>query len=182
MIYSEYIKNGGTGVIALLQQNQALSFLLGDLIKPLDSAFLLENGNKEFTLSVENMLKVQNDLTPIASMLKARFGKYWSMVYQSQPSDNDPVYSSITTTNGEIKTTGNTTNQVSGYDSDTMINSDGSNSTGNQTNDNTIKTLNYAELTNLLGELKNNIFYDKLFSDIRNYIFVTVYGNERDDD
>lgn len=182
MIYSEYLKNGGTGVIALLQQNQALSFLLGDLIKPLDSAFLLENGNKEFTLSVENMLKVQNDLTPIASMLKARFGKYWSMVYQSQPSDNDPVYSSITTTNGEIKTTGNTTNQVSGYDSDTMINSDGSNSTGNQTNDNTIKTLNYAELTNLLGELKNNIFYDKLFSDIRNYIFVTVYGNERDDD
>ena len=103
------------------------------------------------------------------------------MVYQSQPSDNDPVYSTITTTNGEIKTTGNTTNQVSGYDSDTMVNSDGSNSTGNQTNDNTIKTLNYAELSNLLGELKNNIFYDKLFTDIRNYIFVTVYGNERDE-
>ena len=181
MMYSEYIKNGGTGIIALLQKNQALSFLLADLINPLDSAFLLENGSKEFSLSVENMLKVQNDLTPIASMLKARFGKYWSVIYQSQPSDNDPVYSSITTTNGEIKTTGNTTNQVSGYDSDTMVNSDGSNSTGNQTNDNTIKTLNYAELSNLLGELKNNIFYDKLFSDIRNYIFVTVYGNERDD-
>lgn len=141
----------------------------------------MENGGKEFTLPVENMLKVQNDLTPIASLLKARFGKYWSMVYQSQPSDNDPVYSSITTTNGEIKTTGNTTNQVSGYDSDTMVNSDGSNSTGNQTNDNTVKTLNYAELSNLLGELKNNIFYDKLFSDIRNYMFVTVYGNERDE-
>ena len=181
MMYSEYIKNGGTGIIALLQKNQALSFLLADLIKPLDSAFLLENGSKEFSLSVENMLKVQNDLTPIASMLKARFGKYWSVIYQSQPSDNDPVYSSITTTNGEIKTTGNTTNQVSGYDSATMVDSDGSNSTGNQTNDNTIKTLNYVELTNLLGELKNNIFYDKLFSDIRNYIFVTVYGNERDE-
>ena len=181
MMYSEYIKNGGTGIIALLQQNQALSFLLADVINPLDSAFLLENGNKDFALPVENMLKVQNDLTPIASMLKARFGKYWSMVYQSQPSDQDPVYSTITTTNGEIKTTGNTTNQVSGYDSDTMVESDGSNSTGNQTNDNTIKTLNYAELSNLLGELKNNIFYDKLFTDIRNYIFVTVYGNERDE-
>ena len=181
MMYSEYIKNGGTGIITLLQQNQALSFLLGDLITPLDSAFLLENGSKEFTLPVENMLKAENDLTPIASLLKARFGKYWSVIYQSQPSDNDPVYSSITTTNGEIKTTGNTTNQVSGYDSDTMVNSDGSNSMGNQTNDNTIKTLNYAELSNLLGELKNNIFYDKLFTDIRNYIFVTVYGNERDE-
>ena len=113
-MYSEYLKNGGTGIITLLQKNQALSFLLADVITPLDSAFLLENGGKEFTLPVENMLKVQNDLTPIASLLKARFGKYWSMVYQSQPSDNDPVYSSITTTNGEIKTTGNTTNQVSG--------------------------------------------------------------------
>ena len=181
MMYSEYLKNGGTGIITLLQKNQALSFLLADVITPLDSAFLLENGGKEFILPVENMLKVQNDLTPLASMLKARFGKYWSMVYQSQPSDNDPVYSSITTTNGNIKTTGNTTNQVSGYDSDTMVNSDGSNSTGNQTNDNTVKTLNYTELSNLLGELKNNIFYDKLFSDIRNYMFVTVYGNERDE-
>lgn len=181
MMYSEYLKNGGTGIITLLQKNQALSFLLSDVITPLDSAFLMENGGKEFILPVENMLKVQNDLTPLASMLKARFGKYWSMVYQSQPSDNDPVYSSITTTNGNIKTTGNTTNQVSGYDSDTMVNSDGSNSTGNQTNDNTVKTLNYTELTNLLGELKNNIFYDKLFSDIRNYMFVTVYGNERDE-
>ena len=181
MMYSEYLKNGGTGIITLLQKNQALSFLLADVITPLDSAFLLENGGKEFTLPVENMLKVQNDLTPLASMLKARFGKYWSMVYQSQPSDNDPVYSSIITTNGNIKTKGNTTNQVSGYDSDTMVNSDGSNSTGNQTNNNTVKTLNYAELSNLLGELKNNIFYDKLFSDIRNYMFVTVYGNERDE-
>lgn len=181
MMYSEYIKNGGTGIIALLQKNQALSFLLADVINPLDSTFLLENGSKDFALPVENMLKVQNDLTPIATMLKARFGKYWSMVYQLQPSDQDPVYSSITTTNGKIKTTGNTTNQVSGYDSATMVNSDGSNSTGDQTNDNTIKTLNYAELTRLLGELKNNIFYAKLFSDIRNYIFVTVYGNERDE-
>ena len=53
MMYSEYIKNGGTGIITLLQQNQALSFLLGDIINPLDSAFLLENGSKEFTLPVE---------------------------------------------------------------------------------------------------------------------------------
>ena len=41
MMYSEYIKKGGTGIITLLQQNQALSFLLGDLINPLDSAFLI---------------------------------------------------------------------------------------------------------------------------------------------
>ena len=31
----EYLKNGGTGIITLLQQNQALSFLLGDIIPSL---------------------------------------------------------------------------------------------------------------------------------------------------
>ena len=36
--------------------------------------------------------------------------------------------------------------------------SDGSNSTGNQTNNVTSKTLNYDDLTNLLGELKIMFF------------------------
>lgn len=179
MIYSDYIKSGGTGIITLLSTNQTLKFLLSDVIEPLDSAFLLENGSKEFTLSVENMLQVANDLTPVANMLKVRFGQYWNVLYNSQPTDTDPVYSSITTTTGELNTTGNSTNQVSGYDSPDMVNSDGSNSTGNQTNNGTVKTLNYDDLTNLLGELKNNVFYDKMFTDIRTYIFDIFYGNER---
>ena len=179
MIYSDYIKNGGTGIITLLENNQTLPFLLSDVIKPLDSAFLLENGSKEFTFTVANLLKVANDLTPVAIMMKARFGKYWNVLYNSQPTDKDPVYSSITVSNGELNTKGNTVSQVSGYDSPTMVDNDGSNSTGNQTNNGTVKTLNYADLTNLLGELKNNVFYDKLFTDIRSYIFNSFYGNER---
>lgn len=180
MMYSEYIKKGGKGIITLLSENQALKYLLIDVIKPLETAFLMENGSKKFTLSVENLLKVENDLTPVANMLKARYGNYWQVLYNSQPSDTDPVYSSITSSNGELNTKGNTVNQVSGYDSPTMVDSDGSNSTGNQTNKTTVKTLDYADLTNLLGELKNNVFYDRLFTDIRNYIFSTVYGNERE--
>ena len=178
MIYSDYIKNGGTGVIALLSQNQTLKFLLSDVIEPLDSAFLMENGSKQFSLSISNMLNITNDLTPIANMLKIRFGDYWQVLYNSQPKDT--MYSSITTSNGELNTTGNNTNQVSGYDSPNMVNSDGSNSTGNQTNNGTVKTLNYDDLSNLLSELKNNVFYDKMFTDIKNYIFNTVYGNERE--
>jgi len=179
-MYSEYIKAGGTGIISLLSQNQTLKYLLSDSIQPLDTTFLMENGNKKFSLAVENMLNAENDLTPIASMLKMRFGQYWQVLYNSQPTDTDPVYSSITTTNGEITTKGNTINQVSGYDSPTMVDNDGNNSTGNQTNNNTVKTLNYEDLTKLLGELKNNVFYDKMFIDIRNYIFNTVYGNEKE--
>lgn len=180
MMYSEYIKKGGTGIITLLSENQALKYLLRDVIKPLETAFLMENGSKNFALAVENLLKVENDLTPVANMLKARYGNYWQVLYNSQPSDTDPIYSSITSSNGELNTKGNTVNQVSGYDSPTMVDSDGSNSTGNQTNKTTVKTLDYTDLTNLLGELKNNVFYDRLFTDIRNYIFSTVYGNERE--
>lgn len=181
MMYSEYLKKGGTGIITLLQQNQTLSFLLSDLVKPLDSAFLLENGSKEFTLAIQNLLTTENDLTPIANMMKARFGKYWAVVYQSQPSDSDPVYSSITVGNSTQNGNNETTNQVSGYDSPTMVDNDGSKSTNQSTNENSVKTLNYSDLTNLLGELKNNVFYDKLFTDIKNYMFVTLYGNERDE-
>lgn len=180
MMYGDYIKNGGTGIIELLSKNQSLKFLLSDNIKPLESAFLMENGSKQFSLSISNMLNITNDLTPIANMLKIRFGDYWQVLYNSQPTEKDTVYSSITTSNGELNTTGNNTNQVSGYDSPNMVNSDGSNSTGNQTNNGTVKTLNYDELSNLLSELKNNVFYDRMFTDIRNYIFNTVYGNERE--
>ena len=180
MMYSEYIKAGGTGIITLLSSNQTLKYLLSDVIQPLDTAFNMENGSKKFTLSVENMLKTENDLTPIANMMKVRFGQYWQVLYNSQPTNTDPVYSSITTSTGELTSKGNNINQVSSYDSPYMVNSDGSNSTGNQTNNNTLKTLNYDDLTNLLDELKNNVFYDKMFTDIRTYIFDVFYGNERE--
>ena len=180
MMYSDYIKQGGKGIITLLGENQTLKFLLSDNIKPLDDTFLMENGNKQFTISVENMLKTSNDLTPVANMLKIKYEKYWKVLYNSQLKDTDPIYSIITVGDSELNTTGNTQNQVSGYDSDTMVTSDGSNTTGNTTNTNSVKTLNYADLTNILSELKNNVFYDKLFTDIRNYIFSTFYGNERE--
>lgn len=180
MIYSDYINQGGKGIITLLGENQTLKYLLSDYIKPLDDTFLMENGNKNFTISVENMLKTNNDLTPIANMLKIKYAQYWNVLYNSQPKDTDPIYSVITIGDSELKTTGNTQNQVSGYDSDTMVVSDGNNTTGNTTNTNSVKTLNYDELTNLLSELKKNVFYDKLFTDIRNYIFSIFYGNERE--
>lgn len=180
MMYKDYIKQGGKGIITLLGENQALSFLLSDIIKPLDDTFLMENGNKNFTISVANMLATSNDLTPVSSMLKIKYEKYWKVLYNSQLKDTDPIYSIITVGDSELNTTGNTQNKVSGYDSDTMVTSDGSNTTGNTTNTNSVKTLDYSELTNLLSELKNNVFYDKLFTDIRNYMFSTFYGNERE--
>lgn len=180
MTYADYIQAGGSGIITLLSKNQTLNFLLSDSIQPLDSAFLMDNGSKKFTLAVENMLKAENDLTPIANMLKIRYGQYWNMLYNSQPKASDTVASTVTTNNGETTTNGTNVNQVSGYDSPTMVNSDGSNSTGNQNTTYTAKTLDYADLTKLLGELKNNVFYDKLLTDIKNYIFITLYGNEKE--
>ena len=178
-MYSEYLKNGGTGIIQLLANNQTLSYLLSDDIKTLDSAFLLENGEKKFSIPVENLLKNENDLTPIANMMKVRFGKTWKTLFNSIPQDNDPLANQVTKTTGSMDTNNQTTNQVSGYDSDTMVNDNSNQSTGSNKTTQTVTKMNYENLTNLLGELKNNVYYDILFSDIRNYIFVTVYGNER---
>jgi hypothetical protein len=178
-MYSEYLKNGGTGIIQLLANNQTLSYLLSDDIKTLDSAFLLENGEKKFSIPVENLLKNENDLTPIANMMKVRFGKTWKTLFNSIPQENDPLANEVTKTTGSMDTNNQTTNQVAGYDSDTMVNDNSNQSTGSNKTTQTVTKMNYENLTNLLGELKNNVYYDILFSDIRNYIFVTVYGNER---
>ena len=85
------------------------------------------------------------------------------------------MYGTIRQTTGKTNT--DTKNTVAGYDDSEMVNDTGSSQNG--TNDVTEKTLDYTELTKLLGELKNNNYYDTIFSDIRNYIFNTVYGNER---
>ena len=181
MMYSEYIKNGGTGIIQLLSNNQTLSYLLSDDISTLDSAFLLENGEKKFSLPIENLLKNENDLTPIANMMKVRFGKTWKTLFNSIPQENDPLANEVTKTTGSIDTNNQTTNQVAGYDSDTMVNDNSNQSTGSNKTTQTVTKMNYENLTNLLGQLKNNVYYDMLFNDIRNYIFVTVYGNERNE-
>lgn len=180
-MYSEYIKNGGTGIIQLLSNNQTLSYLLSDEITTLDSAFLLENGEKDFSLPVENLLKNENDLTPIANMIKVRFGKTWKTLFNAIPQDSDPLANEVTKTTGSMNTNNQTTNQVTGYDSDTMVNDNSNQSTGSNKTTQTVTKMNYENLTNLLGELKNNVYYDMLFTDIRNYIFVTVYGNERNE-
>ena len=77
MMYSEYIKNGGKGIIQLLKENQCLTYLPSEAITPLDTAFNFENGMKNFSLPVENLLKTSNDLTPIANMIKYRFASEW---------------------------------------------------------------------------------------------------------
>lgn len=181
MMYSEYLKNGGTGIIQLLSNNQTLSYLLSDDISTLDSAFLLENGEKKFSLPIENLLKNENDLTPIANMMKVRFGKTWRTLFNSIPQENDPLANEVTKTTGSMDTNNQTTNQVAGYDDDKMVNDNGNQSTGSNKTTQTVTKMNYENLTNLLGELKNNVYYDMLFNDIRNYIFVTVYGNERNE-
>lgn len=178
-MYSDYIKQGGVGIIKLLADNQTLGYLASDDIIALDSAFLLENGSKEFTLPEENLLKTKNDLSPLANMMRVRFGETWKTLYNSIPKSSEPFVSEVTKSNGNIDSNNQTTNQVAGYDSETMVDDNSNQSKGSNTTNQTVTRINYANLTNLLGELKNNVFYDMLFTDIRNYIFVTVYGNER---
>jgi len=178
-MYSDYIQNGGTGIIKLLAENQTLNYLLSDDIQALDSAFLMENGSKTFILPEANLLKTKNDLTPLASMIKVRFGEKWKTLYNSIPKSSEPLASEVTKINGSIDSNNQTTNQVAGYDSDDMVADNSNQSNGSNTTNQTVTKTNYNQLTLLLDELKNNVFYDMLFTDIRNYIFLTIYGNER---
>jgi len=178
-MYSDYIQNGGTGIIQLLADNETLSFLSNDEIQALDNAFLLENGSKTFILPEANILKTKNDLTPLAIMIKVRFSEKWKTLYNSIPKSSDQLAGEVTKINGNIDSNNQTTNQVAGYDSDAMVDDNSNQSKGSNTTNQTVTKTNYTELTKLLDELKNNVFYDMLFTDIRNYIFLTVYGNER---
>ena len=179
MIYSEYVQNGGTGIIKLLADNQTLDYLLSDDIQALDDDFLFENGMKLFTLPVENLLKTKNDLTPLANIMKFRFGEKWKTLYNATPKSFDPLASEVTKINGNIDSNNQTTNQVAGYDNDAMVDDNSNQSKGSNTTNQTITKTDYTEITKVFDELKNNIFYDMLFTEIRNYMFITVYGNER---
>lgn len=179
MTYSDYIQKGGIGIFKLLSDNQTLNYLLSDDITVLDSAFLFDNGLKEFTLPLENMLKNTNDLTPIANMMKVRFGEKWKTIYNTIPKSSDTLAGEVTKVTGSVDSNQQSTNSVAGYDSETMVDDNSNKSIGsNKTTQTTTKT-NYLELSNLLSELKNNVFYDTINSDIRSYIFITIYGNER---
>ena len=178
-MYSDYIQNGGTGIIKLLADNETLSFLSSEVIQALDSAFLMENGSKTFILPEANILKINNDLTPLAIMMKVRFGEKWKTLYNSIPKSSDQLAGEVTKTNGSIDSNNQTTNQVAGYDSDAMVADNSNQSNGSNTTNQTVTKTDYTKLTELLDELKNNVFYDMLFTDIRNYIFLTLYGNER---
>lgn len=178
-MYSDYIKKGGIGIFKLLSDNQTLNYLLSDDIAVLDSAFLFENGLKEFTLPVENMLKNTNDLTPIANMLKVRYGEKWKALYNTIPKSSDTLAGHVTKVTGSVDRNQQSTNSVAGYDSEAMVDDNSNKSTGSNKTSRTITKTNYLELTNLLSELKNNVFYDIIITDIRSYIFITIYGNER---
>lgn len=177
MMYSEYIRQGGKGIIELLHDNQALTYLPSEAITPLDTAFNYENGSKQFTLPVLNLLKVSNDLTPIANMIKFRFASQWQPLYKAMLKDNADIATRLVQSTNDSK--GNNSNQVAGYDSDTLVDDTATN-LQNHT-DGTVKIVDYSRLPALLHALKNSNYYDTMFADIRNYLFICIYGNERND-
>lgn len=169
MIYADYIKSGGTGIISLLYQNQALKFLPADLVTPLDHAFTRESGQKVFADDIKQMLDDKKDLTDIALELKALYSDLWSIMYQAKP-DTLATSKETTTGNGSI----DTKNQVAGYDSDTMVDDNAINRQNSNT-ETTTKT-NYLQLDNVITQLRNSNFWSKIKADLNNYLFMTIYN------
>lgn len=169
MIYADYIKNGGSGIISLLYQNQAFKFLPADLVTPLDRAFTRQSGNKVFTDSIQSVIDDKKDLTDIALELKVLYGDLWSIMYQDQP-ETLATSKEVTTGNGSI----DTKNQVAGYDSDTMVDDTAINRQNSNT-ETTTKT-DYLQLDKVMEQLRKTNFWGKIKADLNNYLFITVYN------
>lgn len=169
MIYADYIKSGGAGIISLLYQNQALKFLPADLVIPLDRAFTRESGQKVFADNIQVVIDDKKDLTDIALELKVLYGDLWSIMYQAKP-DTLATSKEVTTGNGSI----DTKNQVSGYDSDTMVDDTAINRQNSNT-ETTTKT-DYLQLDKVMEQLRKTNFWGKIKADLNNYLFITVYN------
>lgn len=169
MIYADYIKSGGTGIISLLYQNQALKFLPADLVTPLDRAFTRQSGGKVFNDSIQSELDDKKDLTDIALELKFLYGDLWTIMYQARP-ETLATSKEVTTGNGSI----DTKNQVAGYDSDTMVD-DAAINRQNSNTETTTKT-DYLQLDKVMEQLRKSNFWSKIQADLNNYLFITVYN------
>ena len=169
MIYADYIKSGGTGIISLLYQNQALKFLPADLVTPLDRAFTRQSGNKVFADSIQSLIDDKKDLTDIALELKVLYGDLWTIMYQAQPETLE-TSKEVTTGNGSI----DTKNQVAGYDSDTMVDDTAINRQNSNT-ETTTKT-DYLQRDKIMEQLRKSNLWGKIKADLNNYLFITVYN------
>lgn len=169
MIYADYIKSGGSGIITLLYQNQALKFLPADLVTLLDRAFTRQSGSKVFNDSIQSVIDDKKDLTDIALELKVLYGDLWTIMYQAQP-ETLATSKEVTTGNGSI----DTKNQVAGYDSDTMVDDTAINRENSNTKT-TTKT-DYLQLDKVMEQLRKTNFWGKIKADLNNYLFITVYN------
>lgn len=169
MIYADYIKSGGTGIISLLYQNQALKFLPADLVTPLDRAFTRQSGSKVFANDIQAVIDDKKDLTDIALELKVLYGDLWTIMYQAQP-ETLATSKEVTAGNGSI----DTKNQVAGYDSDTMVDDTAINRQNSNT-ETTTKT-DYLQLDKVMEQLRKTNFWGKIKADLNNYLFITVYN------
>lgn len=169
MIYADYIKSGGTGIISLLYQNQALKFLPADLVTPLDRAFTRQSGSKVFADNVQAVIDDKKDLTDIALELKVLYGDLWTIMYQAKP-DTLATSKEVITGNGSI----DTTNQIAGYDSDTMVDDTAINRQNSNTT--TATKTNYLQLDNAIAQLRKSNFWSKIKADLNNYLFLTIYN------
>lgn len=169
MIYADYIKSGGTGIISLLYQNQALKFLPADLVTPLDRAFTRQSGSKVFADNVQAVIDDKKDLTDIALELKVLYGDLWTIMYQAKP-DTLATSKEVITGNGSI----DTTNQIAGYDNDTMVDDTAINRQNSNTT--TATKTNYLQLDNAIAQLRKSNFWSKIKADLNNYLFLTIYN------
>lgn len=194
MTYSDFInQNPDDSVFLWLDKQGALQFLgtvTPDLIKKLDTSFLFENSNRCFTWNNSNMITVMGapDFMDMATTaIKTKFSDKWQAVFEQYTSANSPLgtdtkelFNQTTNAVGSTQNNGDTTNQVSAYDSEDFVNdakvtTDGKQNINNNENVDYTKTItSFNVLNQIIDQLTNRTLYDIIYSDIRSYLFKTT--------
>lgn len=194
MTYSDFInQNPDDSVFFWLDKQGALQFLgtlTPDLIKQLDTAFLFDNSNRCFTCNNSNMITVMGapDFMNMATTaIKTKFSDKWQAVFDQYTSANSPLgtdtkeqFNQTTNAVGSTQNNGDTTNQVSAYDSEDFVNdakitTDGKQNINNNENVDYTKTItSFNVLNQIIDQLTNRTLYDTIYSDIRSYLFKTT--------
>lgn len=187
MKYKDY---KGSGIMVLLSKMGALPFVPSDDVPGVEAMFTLENNNKVFGPSIATLVETSQDLTAVALSLKLRYADKWKKLYDSytlQYPANEATTTTYTGTSGydNTGTTKNgTTNKVSAYDSEDLLNDTSQDTNSNTTQTNkanqsyTTTTTDNRLINDTISRLHGNVIYDIMYSDVRNYLFTTVYKGE----
>lgn len=168
MNYEDLVKQGGAGIYTLI-----LDRLKDDSLKLTNSYVTAQTLDARFSFENNQKDCIFDDLLNATDVVIAKYYGKWTKLAESFLNDN--------LTNGATQTTvysgnsnNNSTNSISAYDSDDLLDDSGLTANTKQDYNSSVYSLSGQALIQSL--YTNNVVYDTINADIRHTLFNQVYG------